>query len=265
LIEADIRIPGLKALILKFRNESLPESEAIINSNKESAIVSTVTITENSQEGHTSESESKEKITSAHGNKIDNSQATNNTSPSSSTVDNAQAQKVFARKEKQLSFFADLQINHLNPADPINQGLISVAKEIIKISSTLDFAAYARFPISSVFLVRSLIEQVVARQLMKGTAYEKLSGQSNGKSTPELGKMIVEMIKFYNNNNLVYFNNDKKLAQDFNACFTGFGTKDQLDKVIHRPAECQPDKTFLNNLAKQGLKDLLQKFINSFH
>ncbi|MBW7573153.1 hypothetical protein [Caproiciproducens faecalis] len=266
LIEDNIRIPGLKVFILEFRNEYPPRSEDNPSSRKDIESSSASTLPVKYQVSHSAKLESRGEFPLVPGEKepLDETSpqaAGTNASGTSPTVKNTEEQKAFTQKEKQLSFFANLHIEHLNPIDPNNQGLIAVAKEIKKISLTLDYTAYTEFPIASVFLLRSLIEQVVARQLKKGTTYSRLV---KSKPTPELGYMITEMLKEYNNGNYQDFNNDRQLGQDFNSCFTGLGTKDQLDKVIHRPAECQPNKDFLDNLAKQGLKDLLQKFINSF-
>jgi len=262
LIEDDIRIPGLKALIREFRhdddnldsepNSTNPVTNIKSPNTKESAQVSSAPLVNGNLLPHTEDGD-----TFGEKKQADCGQA----APPKADVKTTQ--KEFTQKERQVSFFADLRIEHIDPTKPENQGLLAVAKEIREISRAQNYSAYANFPIASTFLLRSLIEQVLARQLKKGATYERLRGKTN-KPTLELGTMVSEILHQYNNKNYIDFNEDRALAQDFNACFNGLGTKDQLDKVIHRPAECQPDKSFLDNLAKQGLKDLMQKFIDSF-
>lgn len=252
LIDEDIRIPGLKDLLLEFRND-LQECNLPIESNISLA---------------NSQSEPQDKQTKVEEENLNSIEIANPHGTAPKTFQSPQTRPIssneqseFNQKERQLSFFSDLHFQHLDPANPDNNGLIAVAKEIKEISTAYNYSAYYKFPIASVFLLRSLIEQVIKRQLKKCSTYESIK---SGKQTPELASMINKMIKDFENGSYGNFNDDRQLGKSFLSCFKGLATKDQLDTVIHRPEECLPSKDFLDNLSKSGLKNLLQKFIDSF-
>lgn len=260
LIRDDIRIPGLKLLIHEFRNDE--ECTPAQGQGDGKPLAEVTPTLDNTVEPR--KNDALDPATDQHVDKPTSTVQIESDSTKSIETPDDNSQKIFSMLEKQISFFADLKTDHLNPINPDNRGLIAVAKEIRAISSGQTYTAYYKYPIASTFLLRSLIEQVLARQLKSVGSYNNLS-KSAGKATVALGKMIEFILKQCKNGNISVLNNDSILAKDFNSCFEGDGTKDQLDKVIHRPTECEPDKTFLDNLAKQGLKDLLQKIINSLH
>lgn len=232
LIDDDKRIPGLKRLIQKFRCEDAEEAKKNDNSQSDPS---------GSIEKETPQGSSGDASNVGSGN---------------------EGQSDFSAKEKHSLFFADLRYEHLDPINENNRGLIAVAKEIKKLSAANHFSGYYSFPIAASFLLRSLIEQTLCRHLKDTDAYDNLKANSR-KATPELEKMIGEVLKCCKNGNYKLVNNDKRLGEDFVACFEGGGTKQQLDKIIHSPAECQPNKEFLDSMANGGLKCLLQKFIDA--
>lgn len=258
LIRDDIRIPGLKLLIHEFRND---EECTLAQGQGDGKPLAEVT----PALGNTVEprkNDALDPVTDQHVDKPTSTVQSESDSTKSIETPDDNSPKKFSMLEKQISFFADLKTDHLDPRNPDNRGLIAVAKEIRTISSEQTYTAYYKYPIASTFLLRSLIEQVLTCQLKSVGSYNNLLG-SSGKATVALGKMIEFIKKQCKNGNISVLNNDSILVKDFNSCFEGAGTKDQLDKVVHRPAECEPDKIFLDNLAKQGLKGLLQKIINS--
>lgn len=244
LIDEDKRIPGLKQLILKFRNEELTEevdNQTVETTHRDNA-----------------ESEQPDSGTSNTQNEYSDESRDNVATDAGRTK-----QSSFASKEKQVLFFADFQYEHLDPTNNDNKGLIAVAKEIKSLSVANGYTGYHKFPIAASFLLRSLIEQTLLRHLKGTTVYARMSNNTS-KATPELEKMVAEILKACQNSNYQMVNVDKKLGDDFVACFAGGGTKHQLNKIIHSPAECQPNKEFLDSMANGGLKCLLQKFIDAF-
>ena len=244
LIDKDKRIPGLKLLILKFRNEELTE---------EADYQTADTINQNDTESKQPDSET----SNTQNDNADGSKDNTKTDESGAT------QPSFASKEKQVLFFADFKYEHLDPTNNDNKGLIAVAKEIKNLSVANGYTGYHKFPIAASFLLRSLIEQTLLRHLKGTTVYTRMSSNTS-KATPELEKMVNEVLKACQNSNYQLVNVDKKLGDDFVACFSGGGTKHQLNKIIHSPAECQPNKEFLDSMANGGLKCLLQKFVDAF-
>lgn len=243
LIDEDRRIPGLKKLILKFRGEELGEEDEHGDEKKK------VDESEGKQPNSEPSNAKNEDPTGPKDNT--ESGARNENSPSN------------VSKEKQVLFFADFRYEHLDPTNNDNKGLIAVAKEIKNLSAASNYTGYYKFPIAASFLLRSLIEQTLLRHLKGTNAYARIS-KDTSKSTPELEKMIKEVLKACENSNYQDINADKKLGDDFVACFNGGGTKLQLNKIIHSPAECQPNKDFLDNMANGGLKYLLQKLVDAF-
>lgn len=260
LIRDDIRIPGLKLLIHEFRNDE--ECTPAQGQGDGKPLAEVAPTLDNTVEPR--KNDALDLVTEQYADKPTSTVQIESDSTKSIETPDDNSQKKILMLEKQISFFADLKTDHLDPTNPDNRGLIAVAKEIRAISLEQTYTAYYKYPIASTFLLRSLIEQVLACQLKSVGSYNNLL-RSSGKATVELGKMIEFVLKQCKNRNIAVLNNDSTLAKDFNSCFEGAGTKDQLDKVIHRPAECEPDKIFLDNLAKQGLKGLLQKIINSLH
>lgn len=222
LIIDDVRIPGLYDLILKYKKQQKCNVKDDYNNQSNK---------EENKEGATS---------------------TNN-SNNDSRANGA---------KKTLEFFADLDYSRVNRST--QAGLFLVCEEIKKISSYNAYSAYKQFPIASSFLLRSLIEQILSERLKQVGDYNNMIKTKPGKSTktPELGAMIQKFLSDYTNGNLNLFWGDGDLGKQFNQCFSGFGTKDQLDTIIHNPHMIQPDQSFLNSLANQGLKLVMQGFLD---
>lgn len=164
--------------------------------------------------------------------------------------------------QKEYVFFEDLDYSTLNPQTNIDLGLYRVCEEIVKISRYNSNSAYKQFPIAASFLLRSLIEQTLTRQLKKCNQYESMCKGNNHK-TPELGTMLAKFLKQCENKNYQLLNDDKQLGTLFFQVFTGLGTKDQLDTIIHRPTDIKPDALFLNSIANQGIKKVIQTIISN--
>ena len=165
---------------------------------------------------------------------------------------------------REKEFFSDIEYKHINKTEYI--GVVLVCEEIKKISLYNGGAGYKQFPIATAFLVRSLIEQILSTRLKEVGRYDDLEKKLKDGSirSPELGKMVDIFLKDYQNGNLSLFWNDGILGKEFNKCFSGYGTKDQLDTIIHNPHLIRPEQNFLNSLANQGLKLTLQMFLNHF-
>lgn len=241
LIENNIRIPGLKDLIAAYTE--LPKDKTNNNNSTQESANSEST----EEKSPASDSEKQTASTKAEGT------GTNN--HSSSAAQN--------NPHKEYEFFEDLDYSTLNPQSIDDLGLYRICREIVKISNYNSNAGYKNFPIASTFLLRSLIEQTLTRQLKKTGYYDKVD--NNPTKTPELGKMIEYILKQCNNGNPSPLNNDAKLVNLFNQTFAGFGTKGQLDTVIHQPHMIKPEQNFLNALSKQGIKSIIQTIITNLY
>ena len=115
-------------------------------------------------------------------------------------------------------------------------------------------------------MLRSLIEQVLSARLKQVGRYDQMVKimKDNSTKSPELGAIIQVYLSDYKNGNLNLFWGDGNLGKEFNKCFSGYGTKDQLDTIIHNPHLIQPERNFLNSLANQGLKLVMQTFLDKF-
>lgn len=223
LVIDDIRIPGLYNLLLEYKNSEKKVTDEI-----------NTQVGQNQDESH----------------KVVNS---NNNEGSKGNLQN----KKNSLFEKTSEFFADIDCSKVDPTE--HRGVVLVCEEIKKISMYNSGNAYKQFPIASAFLLRSLIEQVLAARLKQIKRYDVLCKKNK---SPELGVMIAEYLKDYQNGNMSLFWDDKNLGREFNKCFSGYGTKDQLDTIIHNPHMIQPEKNFLNSLSNQGLKYIMQEFLN---
>ena len=166
--------------------------------------------------------------------------------------------------QKEYEFFEDLDYSTLDPKKDTDLGLCRVCEEIVKISRYNSNSAYKQFPIAASFLLRSLIEQTLTRQLKKCNQYDSMCKGNNNK-TPELGTMLSKFLKQCESNNYQLLNNDKQLGLLFIQVFKGHGTKDQLDTIVHRPTDIKPDALFLNSIAKQGIKKVIQTIISNLY
>lgn len=222
LIMDDKRIPGLYELILKYKNNEKKDG------NEDSK-----TETNNGQNP-----EGKD---------------THNNSNHNANTKGAQ---------KGAEFFSDLDYSRVNKST--HPGIFLVCEEIKKISLYNSCSAYKQFPIASSFLLRSLIEQILSERLKQVGRYDKMVKimKNNSTRSPELGAIIQVYLSDYKNSNLSLFWGEGNLGKDFNQCFSGHGTKDQLDTIIHNPHMIQPDQNFLNSLSNQGLKLVLQGFLD---
>lgn len=235
LIENDIRIPGLKELIISYNQLTTEDTTDNGQQTKESTTSDQTSYTKDTKE----------------------SNATSNTNNKSNKTSQASSKKEY-------EFFENLDFSALDPQSEDDLGLYRVCDEIVKISQYNNNAGYKRFPIAATFLLRSLIEQTLIRQLKKVNEYDKLCKKHNNK-TPELGKICEQFLKQYQAGNYKLFSNDEALARLYNQTFSGFGTKDQLDTVVHRPHTIQPDTNFLNALSKQGIKEIIQTIISNIY
>lgn len=232
MIKQDIRIPGLKDLISAYNELSTDTTKQDDEPTSNAATSSTQT------DDSTAKTES----------------ATTNENTKNSNQ---------SKNQKEYEFFENLDFSTLNPQNEDDLGLYRVCDEIVKISQ-YNNAGYKRFPIAATFLLRSLIEQTLIRQLKKVNEYDKLCKKNNNK-TPELGKICELFLRQYQAGNYKLFSNDEALARLYNQTFSGFGTKDQLDTVVHRPHTIQPDTNFLNALSKQGIKEIIQTIISNIY
>lgn len=239
LVVDDIRIPGLYSLIKEYKNIASgmkgtgeQESGASTNgpSNKEGGNASK----DNENSGKTGTGED-QKTSSGNANGRD------------------------------IEFFSDLKYSHLDKVK--YKGVVLVSEELQKIS-TYNGGVYKQFPIATAFLVRSLIEQVLSARLQQMGRYDNmLKSRNNGSTrtptrTPELGNIIKVFLNDFQSGNLSLFWDDGNLGREFNKCFSGYGTKDQLDTIVHTPHLLMPDQNFLNSLSRQGLKLVMQGFLD---
>lgn len=229
LIVNDIRIPGLIKLIQEYKEITYNKSTDEAAASKEDT------------------PREEEKSTPSKPN----------TPPQASTASNQRA----ASTDRTPEFFSDLKYEHLSPVK--YPGLHSVCDEIKRISSYNSCAGYKQFPISSTFLLRSLIEQTLSERLKQKNRYQMNTSKNGHMRSPQLDSIISIYLKDVHSGNYTLFWDDTNLASEFNKCFSGYGTKDQLDTVIHNPQNIHPDKNFLNSLADQGLKYIIQTFLNN--
>lgn len=238
LIIENIRIPDLYSLILEYKDQESKESFEKDKSKGEEQY---------NQENHPDSNMVKDNVT-----------RTNSYTDDKKTDDDREN-----GGKRTLEFFADIRYSNLiNRKDYL--GIVLVCEEIQRISLYNGGSAYKQFPISSAFLLRSLIEQVLSGRLKQKGRYDAMVTGSTrrGKKSPELGRVIEVFLKDFQNGNLSLFWDDGELGKEFNKCFSGYGTKDQLDTIIHNPHLIQPDHNFLNSLSNQGLRLIIQGFLD---
>jgi hypothetical protein len=150
------------------------------------------------------------------------------------------------------NFFANLTLHGV--ADiPDNKGIISVAKEIIKISNQ---DAYKYYPIASTFLMRSLIEQSFIYYLKKINPTAKILKESNG--CPKLENLI----KYYISNHNIIFGDEKVVSRSLLSFFDNSGTKEYMDMVIHNPHLVSANSNTLDNIVESGLFSVISFILN---
>lgn len=154
-------------------------------------------------------------------------------------------------------FFQGLQYGDLDPNDPDAHGVAAVCRELQLFS---DRRLVATYPIASVFLIRSLIEQTIMYYSKK----HNIQG-TNKKIWNELNNInkLSSVISRYKQC-LPNYITDSVMRQYFNNLFGDYEkTIDPLNWVIHRPAEFQLDPNTLIDLPRKGLLVLINYMLSN--
>lgn len=148
-------------------------------------------------------------------------------------------------------FFQGINYNKLNPNDADSHGVIAVCRELQLFS---DKKMVSTYPLSSAFLLRSIIEQSIKYYSKK----HMIQGQNkyiweNIRSLDKLSKIIKDY-----NKNLPNYIPDSTMRQYFTDLFGDYESNvDPLNWVVHRPAEYQLGVNALLELPKKGLLALI--------
>lgn len=139
----------------------------------------------------------------------------------------------------------------MNPNDADSHGVIAVCRELQLFS---DKKMVSTYPLSSAFLLRSIIEQSIKYYSKK----HMIQGQNkyiweNIRSLDKLSKIIKDY-----NKNLPNYIPDSTMRQYFTDLFGDYESNvDPLNWVVHRPAEYQLGVNALLELPKKGLLALI--------
>lgn len=137
--------------------------------------------------------------------------------------------------------------------DPNYRGLIHVAGEVIKFSNTMSNPR--NYPIASVLLTRSLLEQVIVAFLKKKGDWSILLNTGT-----ETSVKLSSMIKYCVKRNTDYFK-DPDVRSRFMSMFEKYETGDKLNWVVHQLNSYKMSTETLQAIVDEGLFDIIQYMI----
>jgi len=179
----------------------------------------------------------------------------------SSTPDNSGTERTQGSgagpNPKPSAFFDTLTWHGLNTKKASDIGLMMLASEIQKLSTT---KTYGKYPLATAMLLRALLEQSLKHHLKYLKEWENLlkhAGKQKGHDP-----MLAAIINFYRSkNNYVKFFVDRGVQ----SAFVGGTTDDVinlLDTNVHNTSYARATKEELDRIAAKGLFPLIQHILN---
>lgn len=176
--------------------------------------------------------------------------------PSSAALTAGTTTTIGQTPSPQLTFFESLTWGGVDPGLPENQGLITIAEEIKRISiGSRPF--YRQIPICATTLLRSLVEQSIKYHL------RKVDRQALHNLSTRYDPSLNSLIKHYTDNQrYTHLIHDQSMQRLFSSLFGNSALKDFLDLSVHQPHFVIPSDQHLENYAQGGLCGFINYILN---
>lgn len=251
----DLVVPWLEDFI-KNKNDILGVDTKKTGDNIINADVNSTSSIDNLSTNNRENESNIDALNPSDNNGVDNiSNKTDSDNQAPNNEDGSENKRILGGTKNLPYFFQGLDYRNLNPNDSDSHGVSAICRELQLFS---DRKLVTTFPISSAFLVRSIIEHSIKYYSKKHTiqAQNKLIWEEI-KSINKLS----DIIKKYERN-LPNYITDTTMRQYFNSLFSNYQTNvDPLNWVVHRPSEFRLDSSTLISLPQKGLLALVNFFL----
>ncbi len=156
--------------------------------------------------------------------------------------------------------FSYLEVKTVDINNPDNYGILQIVNELKELSKSKD---YKKYPISTMMLIRNLLEQSLKYQLMKLGKWNDLVLNENRKNKNNKEPGLESIIKYCNGNTNIVFANDTKVQRAFRIFASNIGTKEYFDMLVHHPEFVIADDNIIEKIANIGLYRIICNILNT--
>lgn len=156
--------------------------------------------------------------------------------------------------------FSYLKVSNVDINNPDNFGILYLSNELKELSKS---GNYKKYPISTVMLIRSLLEQALKYQLNKLGEWDGFVTQEKIKNKNNKEPGLEKIIDYCHGNTNRIFSNDAKTQRSFNMFASNIGTKDYFDMLIHHPECAVADSEIIEKITNNGLYRVIQYIFNN--
>lgn len=156
--------------------------------------------------------------------------------------------------------FSYLEISNVDINNPDNFGILRLSNELKELSRRGD---YKRYPISTVMLIRCLLEQALKYQLKKLGEWDDFVVNEKRKKKNNKEPGLEAIIDYCHGNTKRIFSNDSKTQRSFNMFASNIGTKDYFDMLVHHPESAVADSKIIEKITNNGLYRVIQYIFNN--
>lgn len=156
--------------------------------------------------------------------------------------------------------FSYLEVSSVDINNPDNFGILYLSNELKELSKS---GNYKKYPISTVMLIRSLLEQALKYQLNKLGEWNDFVTQEKVKNKNNKEPGLEKIIDYCHGNTNKVFSNDAKTQRAFNMFASNIGTKDYFDMLIHHPECAVADSNIIEKITNNGLYRVIQYIFNN--
>lgn len=156
--------------------------------------------------------------------------------------------------------FSYLEIKTVDVKNPDNLGIIQLVKELKELSKSSD---YKKYIISTIMLIRNLLEQSLKYQLIKLGEWSNFVLNENRKNQNNKEPGLESIINYCNGNTNRIFANDTKTQRAFRVFASNIGTKDYFDMLVHHPEFIVADSSVIEKIANMGLYRIIYNILNT--
>ena len=156
--------------------------------------------------------------------------------------------------------FSYLEVSSVDINNPDNYGILYLSNELKELAKSEN---YKKYPIATVMLIRSLLEQALKYQLNKLGEWDSFVLQEKRKNKNNKEPGLESIINYCHGNSNRIFENDLKARRCFNMFASNIGTKEYLDMLIHHPECAVADAKIIEKITNNGLYRIIQYIFNN--
>lgn len=156
--------------------------------------------------------------------------------------------------------FSYLEVSNVDVTNPDNFGILYLSNELKELSKS---GNYKKYPISTIMLIRSLLEQALKYQLNKLGEWNSFVSQERIKNKNNKEPGLESIINYCHGNTNKIFSDDSKTQRSFNMFASNIGTKDYFDMLIHHPECAVADARIIEKITNNGLYRIIHYIFNN--